>query len=153
MGMIIVETDNVFTKEVLEHVQQLTDSLIELDGISSVTSLTNIIDIKGGEDGLEIGNLVDEINEPYDFITANIFSHVVIELLKDIRKVLTVGGILLCSGIIDENRSAVISAMEDTGFEILETAVKEEWVAIAGRLQAEGKEQRAKVMASKAQST
>ncbi len=87
---------------------------------------------------LKIGNLVDEINEPYDFITANIFSHVVIELLKDIRKVLTVGGIFLCSGIIDENRSAVISAMEDTSFEIIETAVKEEWVAIVGRLKDKG---------------
>ena len=85
---------------------------------------------------LKSGNLIDGINESYDFITANIFSHVIIKLLEDIKKVLTVGGIFVCSGIIDENKSAVISAMGETGFDIFETATKEEWVAIVGRLQA-----------------
>ena len=85
---------------------------------------------------LKSGNLIDEINESYDFIAANIFSHVIIKLLEDIKKVLTVGGIFVCSGIIDENKNAVISAMVETGFDIFETATKEEWVAIAGRLQA-----------------
>jgi ribosomal protein L11 methyltransferase len=84
---------------------------------------------------LKAGHLVDEINDAYDFITANIFSHVVIELLKDIKRVLKAGAIFVCSGIIDQNRGTVISAMEDAGFAILETTTKEEWVAIAGRLQ------------------
>ena len=85
---------------------------------------------------LKSGNLIDEINESYDFIAANIFSHVIIELLKDIKKVLTTGGILVCSGIIDENKSTVISAMVEAGFEIFEAAAQEGWAAIAGRLQA-----------------
>ena len=85
---------------------------------------------------LRTGNLVDDINDSYSFITANIFSHVIIELLKDIRQVLTEGGIFVGSGITGDNRSPVVSAMEDTGFEILETAGREEWVAIAGRLRA-----------------
>ena len=34
-GMIILETDNVFSAEVLEHVKQVTDSLKEIEGISS----------------------------------------------------------------------------------------------------------------------
>jgi ribosomal protein L11 methyltransferase len=85
---------------------------------------------------LKSGNLIDEINEPYNFIAANIFSHVIIELLKDIKKVLTVGGIFVCSGIIDENKSSVISAMREAGFDISDTATKEEWVAIVGRLRA-----------------
>ena len=82
----------------------------------------------------ELQPLIDEINESYGFIAANIFSHVIIELLKDIKKVLTVVGIFVCSGIIDENKSSVISAMEEAGFDIFETATKEEWVAIVGRL-------------------
>ena len=89
---------------------------------------------------IKTGNLVDEVNAHFDFLAANILSPVIIELLKDVRKVLKVGGIFLGSGIINENRSGVISAMEESGFEILETAVKEEWVAIAGRLLAEGRE-------------
>jgi ribosomal protein L11 methyltransferase len=83
---------------------------------------------------LKTGNLVDQVNDSYSFVTANIFSHVVIELLKDIRKVMTAGGIFVCSGIISENSKPVFLALEDKGFEILETAGKDEWVAIAGRL-------------------
>ena len=64
MGMIILETDNVFTPEVLQHVRQITDTVKEIQGVSSVTSLTNIMDIKEGEDGMEIGKLVDEDNLP-----------------------------------------------------------------------------------------
>ncbi|OQX97446.1 MAG: hypothetical protein B6I20_12600 [Bacteroidetes bacterium 4572_117] len=64
MGMIVLETDDVFKTEVLEHVKQITDSLKITDGISTVTSLTDIIDIKTSEFGLEIGKLVDEYELP-----------------------------------------------------------------------------------------
>jgi predicted RND superfamily exporter protein len=64
MGMIILESDNVFTTEVLQHVRQITDSVAEIEGISSVTSLTNVMDIKEGDDGMEIGKLIDENNLP-----------------------------------------------------------------------------------------
>ncbi len=64
MGMVVLETDDVFKTEVLEHVKQITDSLKITDGISTVTSLTDIIDIKSTEFGLEIGKLVDEYELP-----------------------------------------------------------------------------------------
>ncbi len=64
MGMIVLETDNVFKTEVLQHVKQITDSLKITQGISTVTSLTNVIDIKNSDGGIEIGKLVDEYNLP-----------------------------------------------------------------------------------------
>ena len=64
MGMIALETDNIFKKEVLEQVKLITDTLLISDGISTVTSITNVLDIKGGEWGIEIGNLVDEYDLP-----------------------------------------------------------------------------------------
>ncbi len=64
MGIIILETDNVYQTEVLEHVMAITNTLSYMDGISSVTSLTNIINIKGQEQGFEIGKLVDEWELP-----------------------------------------------------------------------------------------
>ena len=64
MGMIIIETDNVFKKEVIEYVKQITDTLRVLDGISTITSLTNVLDIKGSEWGIEIGTLLDEYDLP-----------------------------------------------------------------------------------------
>jgi predicted RND superfamily exporter protein len=64
MGIVILETDNIYKKEVLEHVQTITDSISNIEGISSITSLTNIIDIKGDDFGIEIGQLVDEYDVP-----------------------------------------------------------------------------------------
>lgn len=64
MGMVIIETDNIFQKEVLEHIKQITDTIRTIEGISYVTSLTSIIDIKGDDYGIEIGKLVDEYDLP-----------------------------------------------------------------------------------------
>ncbi len=64
MGIIILETDNIYQTSVLEHVQILTDTVTNIEGISSVSSLTNIINIKGGDYGIEVGKLVDEYEMP-----------------------------------------------------------------------------------------
>lgn len=64
MGMIVLETDNIFKKEALEHIKQITDTLKITNGVSTVTSLTNVINIKGNEDGIEISKLIDEYNIP-----------------------------------------------------------------------------------------
>ena len=64
MGIVILETDNIYKTEVIEHIRIITDSIERIDGISSVSSLTNIINIKGGDFGIEIGRLVDEYELP-----------------------------------------------------------------------------------------
>lgn len=64
MGLIALETGNVFTNEVLKHVKQITDSIKFTKGVSTVTSLTDIIDIRGETWGIEIGQLVDEYDLP-----------------------------------------------------------------------------------------
>ncbi|MBN2521770.1 MAG: RND family transporter [Bacteroidales bacterium] len=64
IGMIVLETDDVFKTEVLQHIRQITDSLRINSGVSIVTSLTNILDIKSSDWGIEIGKLVDEYDLP-----------------------------------------------------------------------------------------
>jgi len=64
MGMVIIETDDIFNKNVIEYVKQITNTLQTSDGISTVTSLTNVLDIKGSEWGIEIGTLLDEYELP-----------------------------------------------------------------------------------------
>ena len=64
MGMVIIQADNIFDVKVLEDIKQVTDTVKYIDGISTVTSLTNVIDIKGSEWGIEIGKLVDEYDMP-----------------------------------------------------------------------------------------
>ncbi len=58
MGMVIVEDEDIFQTRILEDVKMITDTLGDIDGIISVSSLTNIIDINE----MGIGTLVD----PYD---------------------------------------------------------------------------------------
>ena len=60
MGMVILETDNIFTTITLGHVKQITDTIGQIPGVIAVTSLTNIIDINE----VGIGTLVDVYNLP-----------------------------------------------------------------------------------------
>lgn len=60
MALIAVETNDIFRKEVLQHIKQLTDSVKSIEGIGTVTSLTDVIDIRGSDWGIEIGKLIDE---------------------------------------------------------------------------------------------
>jgi ribosomal protein L11 methyltransferase len=69
----------------------------------------------------------------FDVVAANILTHVILELLDDIPRLLKPGGIFICSGIIAENQTLVAGKMKAKGFAILDAPEKEGWVAIAGR--------------------
>jgi ribosomal protein L11 methyltransferase len=84
------------------------------------------------------GNLVEGIEKKYDFVAANILTHVILGLLADIQRVIKEKGIFICSGILEENKNLVVAKMNDMGFEILESESKEHWVAIAGRFKVRG---------------
>ena len=84
-------------------------------------------------------NLVDETKEIYDIIAANILTHVILDLIVDIKRVLNPGGIFICSGIIEKNEKQVTAALQNTGFEIIEVVSQEEWVAIVSRQKAKNK--------------
>jgi len=86
---------------------------------------------------LTAAGLGAQTDASFNFIVANIYSHVILELLEDITGLVAPGGIFVSSGIILQNKDGVLSAMRKLGFEILETAAKEDWVAIVGRLPAE----------------
>lgn len=77
MGIVILETDNIYQTSVIEHIRAITDTVRKIDGISSVSSISNIINIKGSEFGIEIGRLVNEYDLPqtkedFDALRSNI---------------------------------------------------------------------------------
>ena len=82
---------------------------------------------------LRNGNLLEGIDDKYDFIVANIFTHVILELLDDLPEVMAKGGIFVCSGMFEKNKNLVVGKMKTLGFEILEIREQEEWAAIASR--------------------
>jgi ribosomal protein L11 methyltransferase len=83
---------------------------------------------------LYTGNLLAGIADTYDFIAANIFTHVILELLDDLPRALNKDGIFVCSGMFAENKKLVIARLKNMRFDILEIREQEEWAAIASRL-------------------
>ncbi len=79
------------------------------------------------------GLLAAPFKGPFDIVAANILTHIILELLDDIPRVLKKGGIFICSGIIDENQNMVVGKMKAMRFKVIEILLKEGWVAIAGR--------------------
>ncbi|MDD5509090.1 MAG: MMPL family transporter [Bacteroidales bacterium] len=65
MGIIILETDEVFSKETILHINELTNLLRSTEGVDFVTSLTNVLDVRMGEDSsIQISRLIDEYDLP-----------------------------------------------------------------------------------------
>jgi ribosomal protein L11 methyltransferase len=87
---------------------------------------------------VKTANLIDETRETYDMIAANILTHVILDLILDIKRVLNPGGIFICSGIVEKNKGLVTEALQNIGFEIIELVCREEWVAITSRLKCFG---------------
>ncbi|MFY0627888.1 MAG: RND family transporter [Reichenbachiella sp.] len=64
IGIIILQAENIYTQESLQHIIQITDSISEMNSIQSVTSLSNIMEIRGGEYGIDVGTMIDPYNIP-----------------------------------------------------------------------------------------
>ncbi|MDD5222857.1 MAG: MMPL family transporter [bacterium] len=64
--VIALETGGIFDYATLAEIQEITDAIEKIPGIASVISLTNIIDIRKIEDGIEVGKLIDPDNIPRD---------------------------------------------------------------------------------------
>ncbi len=59
VGVALLSSDDVFTPENLKLLQELTEAFKNVDGIAYVTSLTNVVDFRKTEWGLEVGKLFD----------------------------------------------------------------------------------------------
>jgi predicted RND superfamily exporter protein len=63
--MIAVKAPDIFTVQALRDIAALTEAFGRLTGVTSVTSLSNVMDIRKGADGsIEIGKLIDADDLP-----------------------------------------------------------------------------------------
>ena len=79
------------------------------------------------------GDLVCTATGAYDLVTANILSEVIVRLLDDLPEKMNPGGLVIASGIIEENRSVVTSKMAARGLAVLDVQSREGWVAVVGK--------------------
>lgn len=66
LAMIALETDDVFNFNTINRINIITQKFKDMPEISFVTSLTDVIDIKKIEGGVEIGKLIDDYNSLAD---------------------------------------------------------------------------------------
>jgi ribosomal protein L11 methyltransferase len=79
-------------------------------------------------------NLLDGVEEDSaDLIVANILAEVILRFTDDAAKVLKPGGIFIASGIIQPKKDQVKEGLMASGFEITETILMEDWVALIAK--------------------
>ena len=71
MVLVAIKTDNVFTYPVLNFIKQLDERYTQIKGISSITSIINMVDIKDTGNGIEVSKLIDKENIPKDNASLN----------------------------------------------------------------------------------
>ena len=59
LAVIALETGDVFTASCLAHVASLTADIADVEGVASVTSLADVIDIRKSDGGLDVGRLME----------------------------------------------------------------------------------------------
>lgn len=79
------------------------------------------------------GDLAEKISGQFDIICANIVADVIIRLLPDVHKFLKPDGIFLCSGIIDDRKEDVLSALAEHHLKPIEIHEAGGWVAISNQ--------------------
>jgi len=66
LAMVALENDDAFSHATLSRIDEITRQFKGMDEISHVMSLTDILDIKKTDWGLEVGKLIDNDNIPED---------------------------------------------------------------------------------------
>ncbi len=79
------------------------------------------------------GDLTKGLDLKAQIVVANLVAEVIIGLSSSVKPCLAVGGIFISSGILIEKQAAVVSALKQQGFEILEILEKGDWCAIAAK--------------------
>lgn len=69
----------------------------------------------------------------YDLVAANILADIIIPLCAVVGPHLKENGLFVTSGILNTKEAAVIEAMEQNGFEIVEVTRQNDWVSVTGR--------------------
>lgn len=104
---------------------------LDLDQVAVVAAKENI-ELNHVEKIVEVkhGNLLDSIKEPAEIIIANILAEVIISFSQDAYSILPENGLFIVSGIIGQKRDLVKDDLISKGFEIIESVLMEDWVAI-----------------------
>lgn len=82
---------------------------------------------------LETGS-IERANGHYDLVLVNILARIILSLLdQGLADTIRPGGMVIASGIIDDQEAAVQTAFTNKGIEIVDRFVEKDWIALLGR--------------------
>lgn len=104
---------------------------LDLDEVA-VTAAKENIELNKMHDIIQVthGNLLESIHIEPQIIIANILAEVIVTFSEDAANLLPTDGLFIVSGIIEEKRDFVKDDLIAKGFEIIESVLMEDWVAI-----------------------
>ncbi len=76
------------------------------------------------------GQASDLKSGEYKIIVANIIADVLFDVSDEVNRLLQKGGYFIASGIIDTKKKRVVDKYISTGFELIDTKEKDDWVAL-----------------------
>lgn len=107
---------------------------LDLDEVA-VKSAQENVELNKVNDVVEVfhGNLLDSINEPADVVVGNLLAEIIMSFTDDAFSIVKPGGKYITSGIIGFKKDEVKRSLENSGFEIEEVLMMEDWVAIIAK--------------------
>ena len=107
---------------------------LDLD-LTAVTVAKENIELNNVEKLIEVthGNLLESVKIQPNMIIANILAEVIMSFSADAATLLPEDGLFIVSGIIGEKRDLVKNDLLEKGFEIIESVLMEDWVAIIAK--------------------
>lgn len=107
---------------------------LDLDDVA-VTAAKENITLNKMEEIVTIthGNLLEAIHVQPNIIIANILADVIVSFSADAYEVLPENGLFITSGIIGDKRDFVKADLVSKGFEVIESVLMEDWVALIAR--------------------
>ncbi len=81
----------------------------------------------------QVTSLLDGVDGPFDLVIANIYAHVIQQVIPDLARVLKPAGLFISSGYITSQESAVRTSLEIANHEILQRYEREDWVTLVSR--------------------
>jgi ribosomal protein L11 methyltransferase len=82
---------------------------------------------------LETNRLSSYVGQTFDVVLANLTADVILPLAEDLAQVVKAEGILIVSGILNEQGDEVVQTLESLGLALLESKPDGEWVSFALR--------------------
>ncbi|GEN52019.1 50S ribosomal protein L11 methyltransferase [Halobacillus faecis] len=106
----------------------------DLDDVA-VSSTRNNAALNGVEDKVtsKLNDLLEGVDWEADLIVSNILAEIIVKFTDDAYRVVKPGGYFITCGIISGRKEMVREQLVQSGFEIVETNMMEDWVSIIAK--------------------